>query len=223
MLHFGEEKELCPSHQLYMAGCNLRCGFCTVAEWNDNPYAAEGMDIGRLTEIIAHRKRQGARTLNLLGGEPTVNLHGIIELLGHLDPATRVVLNSNMYYDSRTADLMDGLIDVYLADLKCPNASCAKALLDAEDYAEVAKENMLRAGSRAELIVRHLVMPGHRECCLEPVLKWLRDELPGAKVSLRYDYVPPVGVASAPTGYLKQTEMRRALDLAHEMGLNLVR
>jgi putative pyruvate formate lyase activating enzyme len=223
MLHFGEEQELCPSHQLYLAGCNLNCVFCTVAEWNDDPHVAEELDIGKLKEIIARRKNQGARTLNLLGGEPTVNLHGIIELLAHLDSTTTVVLNSNMYYDRRAGDLMSGLIDIYLADLKCANASCAKSLLGAADYAEVAKENILRADTQGELIVRHLLMPGHRECCLEPVLRWLREELPKAKVSLRFDYVPPVLVASAPTGYLKETDMQQALDLAREMGLNLVR
>ena len=73
------------------------------------------------------------------------------------------------------------------------------------------------------MIVRHLVMPGHRECCLEPTLKWLAEELPGIKVSLRVDYAPPAQVTSAPKKYLEQADMRDALDMARQMNLNVVR
>jgi putative pyruvate formate lyase activating enzyme len=223
MLHDAEEQQLNPSHQIYMAGCNLRCAFCTVAEWNENPRAAEELDIDKLKERIDYRKRQGARTLNLLGGEPTVSLPGIIELLSHLDPATQVVLNSNMYYNDCVDELMDGLIDIYLADLKCGNISCAEALLDASDYVEVAKENIMKASRHAEVIVRHLILPGHRECCLEPTLNWLAEELPEVKISLRDDYTPPAEATSAPTEYLGQADRRDALDRARQLGLNLVR
>jgi putative pyruvate formate lyase activating enzyme len=223
MLHNGEEQQLNPSHQIYLAGCNLRCAFCTVAEWNENPQAAPELDIDQLKERIAYRKSQGARTLNLLGGEPTVSLPGIIELLSHLEPATQVVLNSNMYYDEQMHELMDGLIDIYLADLKCGNSACAETLLDADDYVDVARKNIIRASRHAEVIVRHLVLPGHRECCLKPTLQWLAEELPEVKVSLRDDYTPPAEETAAPTGYLGQTDRRDALDLAQQMGLNLVR
>lgn len=222
MLHTGEERELNPSHQVYFAGCNLRCEFCTVAEWNEAPQAAEELDVEKLAERIAHRKNQGARTLNLLGGEPTVSLHGLMQVLAEVDPATRVVLNSNMYYDERLDSLMDGLIDVYLADLKCAHPACAKGLLDAEDYADVAKENILRAYSHANVIVRHLILPGHRECCLEPTLRWLADNLPQVKLSLRGDYVPPVSASCAPMEYLGQSDRRDAVRLAQEMELHLV-
>jgi putative pyruvate formate lyase activating enzyme len=223
MLRHDEEKQLNPSHQIYFAGCNLRCTFCTVAEWNEEPEAAEELDINELKDRIIYRKSQGARTLNLLGGEPTMSLPGIIELLLHLEPATQVVLNSNMYFNDCVHELMDGLIDIYLADLKCGNSSCAERLLDAVDYVEVAKENIIRANSQAEVIVRHLVMPGHKKCCLEPTLQWLAEELPGIQVSLRGDYAPPAQVTSAPKKYLEQADMRHALDMARQMGLNLVR
>ena len=223
MLYCGEEQQLNPSHQIYLAGCNLRCAFCTVAEWNEDPEAAQELDIEYLKERIALRKRQGARTLNLLGGEPTVSLPGILELLSHLDPATRVVLNSNMYFNGQVHELLDGLVDIYLADLKCGNRSCAEALLDAADYVEVAKGNIVEARHHAAVIVRHLVMPGHRECCLEPTLHWLAEKLPDVKVSLRDDYAPPAQKTAAPTGYVGQDDMRDALDMARQMGLHVVR
>jgi putative pyruvate formate lyase activating enzyme len=223
MLYYGEEQQLNPSHQIYLAGCNLRCTFCTVAEWNEAPEAAQELDIDYLKEKIAYRKSQGARTLNLLGGEPTVSLLGIIELLSHLELTTQVVLNSNMYFNVRVHELLDGLLDIYLADLKCGNRSCAEALLDAADYVDVAKNNIVEARHHAEVIVRHLVMPGHRECCLEPTLKWLAEKMPGVKVSLRDDYTPPAESNTAPTGYVEQTDMHDAIDMARQMGLYLVK
>jgi putative pyruvate formate lyase activating enzyme len=223
MLRHDEEEQLNPSHQIYFAGCNLRCAFCSVAEWNEEPQAAEELNIEKLKERIAYRKEQGARTLNLLGGEPTVSLPGVIELLSHLDPATQVVLNSNMYYEEPVYKLMDGLIDIYLADLKCGNSSCAESLLDAADYVEVAKKNIVKASHRTEVIVRYLLLPGHRECCLVPILQWLAEKLPGIKISLRCDYAPPAQATTAPTRYVDRADISDAHDMARQMGLNLIR
>ncbi len=211
-----------PSHQIYFAGCNLRCEFCTVDEWNESPEAAEEMNVERLAATIARRKKEGARTVNLLGGEPAVNVHGILELLARLDASTVVVWNSNMYYSIIVDELMAGLIDICLADLKCGNADCANRLLASADYVEVAKRNILKAVGHSDVIVRYLVLPGHIDCCLEPILSWLSAELPNAKLSLRGNYVPPVEATAAPRRYLQADEFRRAEHLAAEKGLTLV-
>ena len=212
-----------PSHLIHFAGCNLRCEFCVVAEWNENPTAAEVIDFDDMAKIITDRRNKGAKTLNFLGGEPAVNLHGILELLGRIRPEIKVVWNSNMYYNSIVDELTTGLIDVYLADFKCGNNKCAESLLGASDYMEIVKENILRAVKHADVIIRHVIMPGHSRCCLKPILHWLIDKLPGVKLSLRDNYVPPVQAASAPTGYLSQKEMQMAARLAESMGLNLIK
>ncbi len=222
MLHFGEERGLSPSHQVYFAGCNLRCEFCTVAEWNEQPQAAAPMDPAEMAQKIEKRRRQGARNVNFLGGEPTLSVHGIIQLAACIDPSEKLVLNSNMYYSTVIDDLLTGLVDIYLADLKCGNAECAEMLLGAADYVDVARENIKTAAAGARVIVRHLVLPGHRKCCLEPTLKWLAKELPSVQVSIRGDYVPPAAPVSAPPDYLPTEEMAFAVDLAAQMGLNLI-
>jgi putative pyruvate formate lyase activating enzyme len=222
MLHWSEESELIPSHQIYFAGCNLRCEFCTVAEWNEHTSSAAEMDIEGLKRKIAERKMQGARNINLLGGEPTVSLHGIIGLLAELDSATRVVLNSNMYYNSVVDELLCGLIDIYLADFKCGNPDCADAMLGAVDYVETAKQNILRARDNADVIVRHVILPGHTDCCLKPILGWLARECSEVKLSLRGDYVPGAEVVSAPKQYLDEKDFDNANKMAEQMGLNLV-
>ena len=223
MLYCGEENELNPSHQIHFAGCNLRCKFCIVSEWNEQPMAAKEIDFDDMARKIIDRWSKGAKTLNFLGGEPAVNLHGILELLGRVKPEIKVVWNSNMYYNEIVDKLITGLIDVYLADFKCGNNRCAEDLLGANDYMEIVKENILKATKHADVIIRHVIMPGHSQCCLKPILTWLADKLPDVKLSLRDNYVPPVQVASAPSGYLTQEEMQKAVGLAKSMGLNLIK
>ncbi len=223
MLYCGEENELNPSHQIHFAGCNLRCEFCVVAEWNENPMAAEEIDFDDMARKIITRQNNGAKTLNFLGGEPAVNLHGILELLGRVKPEIKVVWNSNMYYNEPVDELTMGLIDIYLADFKCGNNKCAGSLLGVRDYLEIVEENILKAAEHADVIIRHVIMPGHSQCCLQPIFEWLADKRLDVKLSLRNNYVPPVGVASAPTGYLSQEEMQTAVGLAENMGLNLIK
>ena len=128
-----------------------------------------------------------------------------------------------MYYNSIVDELTTGLIDIYLADFKCGNNKCAESLLGASDYTEIVEENILKAAKHADVIIRHVIMPGHSQCCLKPILEWLADKLPGVKLSLRDNYVPPVQVASSPAGYLTQKEMQTAVGLAESMGLNLIK
>ena len=223
MINCGEEEGLNPSHQVYFAGCNLKCEFCTVAEWNENPLETRRIDNGTLTERIANRKVNGAKTLNLLGGEPSVNVHGILKILEKIDPATCVVWNSNMYYNEVVDDMIRGLMDICLADLKCAGDECSKALLGVSDYAETARESILRASEHCDVIVRHLVLPGHLECCLTPTLNWLRKELPEVRLNLRTNYIPPAEPANAPAGYLGADEASEAFAIAEDLGLTLIK
>ena len=222
MMFYGEEEGLNPSHQVYFTGCNLRCEFCTVAEWNEYPQQAESTDIKVLAERIADRRAEGAKTLNLLGGEPAVNIHGILRLLGRIDPITRVVWNSNMYYNDVVGELINGLADIYLADFKCGNNNCSEVLLGVADYVSVTKRNIMTAVEQGDVIIRHFVLPGHIDCCLKPMLHWLASETPDVKLSLRGDYIPPARAVSAPRDYVGENDMRIVVDLARELGLNVV-
>jgi putative pyruvate formate lyase activating enzyme len=222
MLHGAEEAELTPSHQVYFTGCNLRCEYCTVSEWNEQPLAVAPMDLEELVRAVERRRRQGARNVNLLGGEPTVSLPGILTLLRRIRTGTQVVLNTNMYYNECVDDLVRGLVDVCLADLRCGSDRCAAAILDAPDYVAVARRNLRRAAEHTDLIVRHLLLPGHRDCCTKPTLEWLAQELPHVKVSVRANYVPPIEAASAPTRYVTSQEAEAALGYARTLGLHLI-
>ena len=63
--------------------------------------------------------------------------------------------------------------------------------MGAADYLEVAKRNIVKASEHGRVIVRHVILPGHTECCLKPILHWLSQEMPDTEVSLRDNYFPP--------------------------------
>jgi putative pyruvate formate lyase activating enzyme len=222
MVFNHEESTLNPSHQIYFTGCNLRCDYCSVAEWNQQPICHQHqLDVNVLAQKIMLRRRAGAKTLNLLGGEPTVNIYGILTLLEKLPVDTTVVWNSNMYYEKPTQELIDSLIDIYLADFKCGNDSCASLLLGTADYTEIIKKNISFAAAKKQVIVRHLLVPGHFDCCTKPILRWLAESAVQALVSIKGDYIPPACTSVLPTEYTTPQEFTAAMDAAKYLGLNI--
>jgi putative pyruvate formate lyase activating enzyme len=221
-LYYHEESELIPSHMLFLTGCNLRCEFCLVNEWNEAPLEVAEMDLPKTRARILERLRAGARTLNFLGGEPSVSLCALLELIAPIRSKLRVVWNSNMYFSEECGRLLDGVVDVYLADFKCGSAKCAKELLGVDDYLETVRRNLLFAKGSADLIVRHLVLPGHAECCREPVLRWLKENIPQVKLSLRGEYMPPPEARNAPAEFLRDLEFKAAFDRARALDLRMI-
>jgi putative pyruvate formate lyase activating enzyme len=86
------------------------------------------------------------------------------------------------------------------------------------------RENLLWANEHSELIVRHLLMPGHVECCWQPVAEWLAAALPGVKVNLRSGFWPAWQAArhAELRGTVSGPEAKSALAIAHDFDLNLI-
>lgn len=193
LLHLGEERELVPSHVIYLAGCSFRCAFCSDGGWVRDPQA-EGtrpLDYADMARRVAARRAQGARNVNLVGGTPDVSLYAVLRLLAECPADTPVVWNSNLWLQPEALALLDGIVDVYLPDHKYGNDACALRISGLRDYRAVLERNLLQAArQRGRVIVRHLVLPGHVECCAKPVLAWLRAHLPAAKPNLMLGYVP---------------------------------
>lgn len=229
LLHFGEELELCPSHAIYLSGCSFRCVFCMsgpVVLKQAAPRCGVALEPQRFAQVVAARRAQGARNVNFLGGEPSVNLLAVLELLRHCPPDTRVVWNSNMYYTPEQAELLDGVVDVYLGDWKFGNDACAMRLAAVPAYTQVVRRNFERAlVSGARVIARYLVMPGHERCCLEPICRMLAQQLPGVALSVLDPYLPLFRAGRVPGMDRASTpaEGERARALAARYGLEVVR
>ena len=136
----------------------------------------------------------------------------------------RLVWKTNAHGSAEARELLDGMFDVWLADFKFGNDECALRLAKVPGYVRIVKVNLLWANRRSDLIVRHLLMPGHVDCCWRPVAEWLAAELPGVKVNLRSGFWPAWHAARHPElrATVPSAETRRALAIARTCGLNLI-
>jgi putative pyruvate formate lyase activating enzyme len=220
----GDELELIPTLAIALSGCDLRCDFCLTGAASWNPAAGELLR----PEVLGRRAQAalagGARTIMILGGEPTIHLPAALDIVASLPDSARLVWKTNAHGSSQARDWLDDLFDVWLADYKFGNDACALRLARIRDYSRIVRENLLWAARHSELIVRHLLMPGHLDCCWRPVAEWLAAGLPDVKVSLRTAFWPAWHATRHPE--LRRTiptdESRRAINLARELGLNLI-
>jgi putative pyruvate formate lyase activating enzyme len=181
----ADELELIPTFSIVLTGCDLRCDFCITGAPSWNPRLGEALTPVELAARARATLAEGARTVTILGGEPTIHLPFLLEVVAELPDTARLVLKTNAYGSATSRGFLEGMFDVWCADYKFGNDACAQRLAGIPAYSRVVRENLLWADRTSDLIVRHLLMPGHVECCWEPVAHWLAMHLPGAKVSLR--------------------------------------
>ncbi len=210
-LHFGEEP--CISGQngsgtVFFAGCTLRCAFCQNHEISRGP-VGKPISVDRLATIFRELVEQGAHNINLVN--PTHYAAAIREALTLYRPPVPVVYNSGGYETVETLRSLDGLIDVYLPDLKYRSPTLSGALSGATDYATFACDAILEmvrqtgpaAFDEREMlirgtVVRHLVLPGHTAESLA-VIDWLSKHLPsGVLTSLMFQYTPMTPIDEFP-------------------------
>lgn len=223
-IHMGEEACMVPSHTIFFTGCNFYCVYCQ--NWTISRQVEKGTPVtgGMLAEMV-ERRRLGdkSRNVNLVGGDPTPSMHVALEMLCHLRVNIPVVWNSNMYMSEKGMSLLEGAVDVYLADFKYGSDECALELSRAERYFEVVTRNLLAARVQgAELLIRHLVLPGHVDCCTKRVLEWVAENLGNsARLNIMPQYRPEFEAYRhrGLTRRVSKAEMREAMDYARELGL----
>ena len=83
---------------------------------------------------------------------------------------------------------------------------------------------MIAAAKQGELIVRHLLLPGHFDCCYRPIVDWLAAHLPRVKFSIRDSYLPrwQAGRHAELGRVLLPSEGNRARELACATGLGVI-
>lgn len=189
-VEYSEELELVPSHLFYLSGCDLRCVFC-IAESNAfDPSRGEPLTSEYFNAAVARSRHLRPRTLQWVGGEPTIHLPGILEVMARCPDLPPVVWKSDFYASREAMALLDGVVDVYVADFKFGNNDCARRLCGVRNYLEVIGRNLLIAAAHGDLIVRHLLLPGHFDCCYRPIVDWLKRNMPDVKFSVRGGYLP---------------------------------
>lgn len=224
--HMGEEAPLVPSGTIFYGGCNFKCAYCQNYDISQvRPRDGQRMTPRDLASVQAYLRRRGARNINHVGGEPTPYIPLILESLKYLDVNVPQLWNSNMYMSEESTRLLEDVIDIWLPDLKYGNNDCAWRLSKVRMYWEVSTRNIKRAHDSGDIIIRHLVLPNHIDCCTRPVLEWIARNTPRALVNVMEQYRPEHLVARYPQMYPDiarrptREEMKRAYQIAEELGI----
>jgi len=224
-LHVGEEAPLVPSGTIFFTGCSFRCVFCQNWDISTDPYNGEEVSPEELAKIAVKLRDMGARNINYVGGNPDQQLHTIIESLKYMDVNVPLLWNSNFYMTVESMKLLVDLIDIWLPDFKYGNDKCAWRLSKVKNYFDVVSRNHLIAYQYGDMIIRHLILPNHIECCTEPVLEWIAKNCPNALVNVMDQYRPEHIVLSHPNRYEdvsrrpSSDEIKRAYKIAKDLGL----
>lgn len=229
MLHMGEEELLRPAHAIFFSGCTATCHFCTAARFAFHPTYGVAVTPAQLAARILQRQAAGARSLCFIGGDPAPHIPFILATLAEVGNRRTIpaVFNSNFYLTDSALDLLAGAIDIYLPDLKfgpaSGAASCGERIGGMPDYWNVVTHCIRHVWAEGQrIIVRHLLMPGHFDCCTVPVLHWL-SELEDIEVSLLTQYLAPANARGELAAELAPADVEAAHALAHQLGLRLVR
>jgi putative pyruvate formate lyase activating enzyme len=226
-LHMGEESVLVPSGTIFFAGCNFGpCVFCQNYDISSDPHNGQVVTPLQLAKIASGLKREGAFNVNWVGGSPTPNLHNIVGSMKYLDADICQLWNSNFYMSGESTELLLDLIDFWLPDMKWYDDRCALKYSRVPNYWRVVSRNHLTVHDRGggEMIIRHLVMPGHVDCCTKPILEWISKNTPKALVNVmgqyRPSYLVPINKEYAEVNRRpSQGEMDEACKYADKLGL----
>lgn len=202
MIHRWEEPALAPngrSGAVFFGGCTLGCKYCQNMAISAAP-VGKPMDSTALRTAFEDLIAQGAENIDLV--TPT---HYLPTILPALTPKLQVpvVYNCGGYERVETLRKLEGLVDIYLPDLKYADNTLAKTLSGAGDYFETATaaiREMVRQTGPAQwdgdrlirgTVIRHLILPGQVGNSLK-VLDWIGGTFrPGeVLVSLMRQYTP---------------------------------
>lgn len=199
-LHFWEEPCISGkegSGTVFFSGCNLKCVFC-----QNNEISAEnkGVEISddKLISIFENLISQGANNINLVN--PTHYAKRLAKVLSRWKSPVPIVYNSSGYEEVETLKALDGLIDIYLPDLKYIRTEKAMRYSKAADYFEKASAALLEMRRQVEdkfdgdimksgMIIRHLILPQNTNSSIA-VLDFIKSNFPNTFVSLMAQYTP---------------------------------
>jgi putative pyruvate formate lyase activating enzyme len=237
VLHRGEEPPLVGnggSGAIFISGCNLGCVFCqnyqisqgeTLAEGNTAWPIGRAVSAGVFAEICLKLQGRGAENINIVTGS-----HSIPAIVQGITAAKNaglripILWNSSAYESPQALELLKDHVDIYLPDLKTLDSELAANFFNAPDYPQAATEAILKmtdmsAMRQAQVIIRHLILPGYLEST-RSVLRWFAEHVKGrALLSLMTQYTP-IRAGETPGRYLKEEEYETVLGWLGEFGID---
>ncbi len=239
--HFGEEDCLRGwngSGTIFFAACNLRCVFCQNSDISWQPNGRE-LDARQIAALMLDLQGQGCHNINFVTPEhvaPQV-LEAVLEAVRR-GLSLPIVYNTSAYDSLRSLELLDGVVDIYMPDLKFADSAVAKRLVLAENYPEHAKRAIAemhrqvgdlvfddRGLALRGLLVRHLVMPDGLAGTRASMRFLAREVSDETYVNVMDQYRPDAQVLAKPKQYAEigrrvtSDEVQRAVEIAREEGL----
>ena len=236
--HHGEEYPLRGqrgSGTIFFSWCNLRCVYCQNHDISQNPAGHEIQSV-RLAEIMLELQRSGCHNINLVSPS-----HVVAEILEALVIAAGnglqlpLVYNTGGYDSLSALSLLDGVVDIYMPDMKSHQPSIARGYSKVRDYPQVnraAVREMHRQVGDLQLdeqglavrglLVRHLVLPG-RLAGTREIMRFLASEIStDTYVNLMDQYRPAFRAAAHARLNRRPTaeEFNEALRWARQEGLH---
>lgn len=217
-LHYMEEPCISGtkgSGTIFFADCNMKCVFCQNHSISHNGFGKE-VESGRFAEICLELQEKGANNINLV--TPTMYVPMIVKEIKSIKDKLHipVVYNTGGYESRKTISLLEGVVNIYLTDIKYFDDEIAIKYSAAPDYFMYAKEalvEMINQVGKPEyynfngqemllkkgVIVRHLVMPGNRKDSLK-IVQWLGENINPEDyvISLMSQYTPGHGESIYP-------------------------
>lgn len=232
---FGDSPASAPgrsgSGTVFFSGCNLKCCFCQNYQLS---WLGRGRPVAddELAGMMLSLQDAGALNINLVS--PTPHLLSVLRALRIAlgrGLSLPVVANSSGYEKASILAHLDGIIDIYLPDLKYASAGLASRYSGAADYVHHAREAVgemffqrplliLDAQGIAQqgLLIRHLVLPGHADDSLA-VLDWVRGALgTSVALSLMSQYHPAFRAPEELQRPLQLAEYARVVGAAQDLG-----
>jgi putative pyruvate formate lyase activating enzyme len=235
--HHGEEDPLRGTNgsgTIFFSWCSLRCVFCQNWEISQKGMGRE-VEPEELAQMMLTLQAQGCHNINFV--TPS---HVVAQLIAAVDIAARqglhlpLVYNSGGYDSPEALVLLDGIIDIYMLDMKYGDSALARKYSKVRDYVEVnfaaVREMQRQVGklqldeqgiARRGLLVRHLVLPGHI-AGTEAVLAFLAREISkDSYINIMDQYHPCYRADENPPldRDLTAAEYEEALLLAEQYGL----
>ena len=236
--HFGEEAPLVGSYgsgTIFFTNCNLRCLFCqnySISQLGEG----ERVSKEELAYMMLSLQDRGCHNINLVS--PT---HVVPQILDALEIAVEsgmhlpLVYNSGGYDSVETLKILDGVVDIYMPDMKYSDEKIAEELSGVKSYPSInraaIKEMYCQVGdleindegiAQRGLLVRHLVLPNGLAGTKEVVDFLAKENSPNTYVNIMAQYHPCYKAFQIPALSRRITgkEFQEAIELACQAGLN---
>jgi putative pyruvate formate lyase activating enzyme len=212
-----------PSYDVFFLGCVLNCVFCHNPKTSQAIEPRLNLTEKQIAKIIDSRKSN--KIVDFVGGDPIPHIPFVLKILDNIQKDVPVMWNSSFYMTTQAMELLRGVIDVYSPDFKYGNDQCAKRLSKVKNYTEIIKRNIEMAVEDSEVVIRHLVLPNHIECCSIPVIDMISDNYGDSVLVHLSDQYNPTWKAKKYDDInrcLRKKEFKEVVDYATKKYLNFV-